>query len=122
MTEKELLDKLHLMLKNASLPAHNSIGSALLEAGIDKDTWALWKEEYAGEKEVIALIKSIDHTYECKVIEQALSGGSRSTAALLILKNVYGWADKKNQDTKQPEPPKTEQPYIRVSEDYIIEL
>jgi hypothetical protein len=122
MTEKELLDKLHLMLKNASLPAHNYIGSALLEAGIDKDTWALWKEEYAGEKEVIALIKSIDHTYECKVIEQALSGGSRSTAALLILKNVYGWADKKNQDTKQPEPPKTEQPYIRVSEDYIIEL
>lgn len=122
MTEKELISKLKLMAENANLHANNYLGTALSLAGIHKDTWELWKEEYAGEKQVIDLIKSIEYIYECKVIEHALSGGSKSTAALLVLKNVYGWTDRKNADARQPESPKTEPPYIRVSEDFTFEV
>jgi len=93
-TEETVLNKLEEIKKIIHNDDVNYIGTALVKVDLYRDVWSDWKHKFVDNELVSRTIKAIEHYFESKIYEKALSGQVNATVAIFGLKNNYNWKDK----------------------------
>jgi len=88
-------DMLVSMLDTAKEKEIYFIGSLLVEYDVSTSTWDYLKDKFSGEerKTVLELIKKIESTTEANLMNAALTGKTKETARIFLLKCQSGYVD-----------------------------
>jgi hypothetical protein len=87
---------LNSMLDTAKNEKHYFIGSLLVHYDIATSTWDYLKDKFTGQERsvVLELIKKIESVTESNLMDGALTGKTKETASIFLLKCKYGYQDK----------------------------
>lgn len=66
-----------------------------------KAQWDYFVEKYIDNQTVFGIIKNIQATCECNLVEAMLTGKVKETASIFLLKSKYGYVDKQVIETEQ---------------------
>ncbi len=72
-----------------------------IKGKITKAQWDYFIEKYKNEPTVFGIIKDIQSTCECNLVEAMLTGKVKETASIFLLKAKYGYIDKQVIETEQ---------------------
>jgi hypothetical protein len=101
----------------SQMPAMHFLGHALDMAGTHKAVWSDWKRIWAEDEDILDRMRVVEQRFENKLIEGALNRRYHAGIAGLMLKNNYGYTDRKPEKEKPAPAPDTYQaPTILVPE------
>ncbi len=96
-TVSNKVDEMMVVLKN-NPDDYNFLGTLLIDLGLYREIWGIWKRKFSNEVDLFSKMKLIDSVFEAKIVEAGMKGKLNPTLVIFALKNNYGWRDKKEID------------------------